>query len=831
MLMRQVVSPQDANRQSRQRFGRAISLDVIERALRNAYNGSMRDVTDLSRETIDTDPHLASVLTKRFRPLGALTGDVDPAEGPGVDEEKAEFYATVVREQLKQMNGFSRMVGRLAWGLWDGRACEELQWLDLVDGPSHPKYGQATLGVANSEWIHPRRLSFGPMRELRIIEDDWSYPGGFREYGLAVRDVPFKFVWWTPQLFGDYQEREGLAQRTMYWSFFKRFGARERMILCELYGKPLRWLEVDPTASVSEVALKDAERVADSLGGTFTARMPRGVKLHLDRPEHDSGKIHQEIIKDTDEQISKLVLGQIGTTQGVASGLNSNVGGVMQDEQGDVHGADANLLSEVIEDMLCDAIIAVNFGPGETTHAPTFTLRVVTPKDSAKETARLKGALDCGLPVRLSEAYEVVGFSQPAEGDPVVRMEQPAASGAFGTAPAARAVIVWPKGKAPLPGELQAPSRAAGSAEPSEEPAEEPDAEEPPEPAEPAGPALPSGGPLGSVLNVLAHAHCSHGVFCVAQQTQPDSANGSPETILRRSAAETNRIMERMVQAFEEAVRGLVAAGPIIAALSRARAQLDLRPLGRSLERRMMHGAALGALDALSEEQEEESADFVAAAIPIDFSSLGFDQMEKAFRSRQVLRRAAYDKLAGHAKQRAFTVAGVVADQALVTIQDELGKQIGRGASMGNFSRAIRRRMEDAGFVSTMQDLGNGQRAMSASHVEVVFRTNVLGAYNAGRLEQMRQPEVIARRPVWEIRSVQDDHARGTHKGANGTRLLATDPFWKTAYPPFGFNCRCRVVSRGPSFLQMVVDGSTLSGLPDEGFASGISSLLSPDVP
>ena len=58
--------------------------------------------------------------------------------------------------------------------------------------------------------------------------------------------MPYKFIEFMPRLFCDYPEREGLSPRILYWSFFSRFGTRERLILMELFGKP--WRIVKQTA-------------------------------------------------------------------------------------------------------------------------------------------------------------------------------------------------------------------------------------------------------------------------------------------------------------------------------------------------------------------------------------------------------------------------------------------------------------------------------------------------------------------------------------------------------------------------------------------------------
>src|SRR4051812_47413445 len=68
---------------NRTRFGRSLNMDRIESALRGAQYGAMRDLCDLARETVATDPHLAAILQKRINAVAALPFDIVPADGPG----------------------------------------------------------------------------------------------------------------------------------------------------------------------------------------------------------------------------------------------------------------------------------------------------------------------------------------------------------------------------------------------------------------------------------------------------------------------------------------------------------------------------------------------------------------------------------------------------------------------------------------------------------------------------------------------------------------------------------------------------------------------------
>ena len=1277
----------DARSEDRRRFGRGISMDVIENALRSAYRGSMRNITDILRETVETDPHLGSILNKRFGAVSALPYEVQPASGPGIDTDKAMFYAEVVRTQLRNMKSFRKNLNQLAWALFDGRACLEMQWVELMPGmgPTDQRFGATSMAVKEMDWIHPRRLSFGPHRELRIQPENVYTGGTFAKTGISVID-PFlsdKFVWWTPQLFGEYPEREGLGIRCMYYSFFKRFAARERMILTELYGKPWRIVTVDEESSAGADELSAADQIVDALGASYTARMPRGTKLEVISPGKSAGEVHQEVITESDKQNSKLVLGQTGTTDGVPAGLNSSQANVMQDEQLGVLIHDAGELSEVIETLVTDRTIAVNFGEDEVTHAPTFKLRGDLPADRTSELGRLDAALKAGLVVGRDEAYDISGFSVPDESQVVIRMDQPPTPPNAPVAPAARPVIIYPEGTTPDVGEQQPPSREAapdaglasagspagaasadstvtvnedrasrgleplttmeGAPDPrgemtvkefdatfeaaEAEAAAEVDATvdvatvEAPPPEEPAKQAM-NGAQITSVLDIVdkfrtkqldhgsalemlvvifpfsldqatkilgslpddaealaqtavgtpvaapaveavvedvedeededededeeldavgavvsalglsrhpdarlgnvaheiadgeylygeagihahellraleataldgvhshvfqlpsgdfvvtqldglhmhglqnvdvdetledgehehaidlggivmntgsgisahkhtlqvdatavdgAHKHTlevpdpdnpgstilvnslsageyaqilreaelpdfveshipdarsakqkkrkvyaddrvsitaeivtmpngkfrvtdsegngnfgeydthedaadrlaeiegfkdranasvrrrfslqmigtgdfdlsvmlayaqeqheteqaewtewvtrGHGDDCVALevgQDQQRTPNGSVEDYVVKGMRELTSQTALWANAYEGAVGESTSPVEIFAALGKAHRAMSTAEFGRVMERRKLQSMMLGVLDSVREiggdedagaetiqdvtdesqalgetvtEVQEQTSDVLdgllsarvtLAGVEDAFTKMPFAKAIAFFKKLGVLDRPSFERATAAIKLRSFTVAGVMNDQMLRTLQDELAKSIARGEDLRRFKQAMRLRLQQSGFLGHLGKLKTGQPALNASHIETVFRTNTLNTYNTGRYVHQSSPAVVAAFPVWEIRSLPPAAPgdRTTHYAANGVKLMANDAFWSQAYPPFGFNCRCRVVSRGRKDVAKVVPGTSVRGLPDRGFTSGRPAL------
>lgn len=264
--------------------------------------------------------------------------------------------------------------------------------------------------------------------------------------------------------------------------------------------------------------------------------------------------------------------------------------------------------------------------------------------------------------------------------------------------------------------------------------------------------------------------------------------------------------------------------------------------LAREIEQQILRGVMLGVLDVDWEVANEDKLEHVGLADPprpeaTPTSHAPFAEAVKAFRERQVMPRPAFDLLEGAARRKAFTVARMARQDLLDAAHAELarqlsgkpmatrkdpdtGKWIYEGPNLREFQEFAKERLESAGWTPA-----------NPSHVETVYRTNVMSAYATGRVAQMRAPAVLAAMPYWQIRGVGDDRQRPTHKRANGVILPANHPFWKKAYPPFGYNCRCRVVARSARWVQAnnATIGPPPDGLPDPGFESGLESL--PQIP
>jgi hypothetical protein len=142
---------------------------------------------------------------------------------------------------------------------------------------------------------------------------------------------------------------------------------------------------------------------------------------------------------------------------------------------------------------------------------------------------------------------------------------------------------------------------------------------------------------------------------------------------------------------------------------------------------------------------------------------------------------------------RAWSVAGVQANDMLADIRTAMDKAIAQGTTLDEFRRDI---------APLMTRLGWQGKGYQAWRTRVVYETNLSTAYAAGRYAEMTDPDVLAMRPFWRYRHSGAKHPRLNHKAWDGLVIEASSPWWQTHYPPNGWGCGCFVQAIGPRQLQ-----------------------------
>jgi len=131
----------------------------------------------------------------------------------------------------------------------------------------------------------------------------------------------------------------------------------------------------------------------------------------------------------------------------------------------------------------------------------------------------------------------------------------------------------------------------------------------------------------------------------------------------------------------------------------------------------------------------------------------------------------------------------------LQTTAEAVRSALKDGQTFDEFKKAILPRLERAGWSGNVVTTGGKEIVeLSAPYrLELIYRTQVQSAYQAGRYKQQMQNRT--QRPYLQYVAVMDSKTRPSHGALNEKVFPADDPFWDSFYPPNGFRCRCRVRS------------------------------------
>lgn len=149
-----------------------------------------------------------------------------------------------------------------------------------------------------------------------------------------------------------------------------------------------------------------------------------------------------------------------------------------------------------------------------------------------------------------------------------------------------------------------------------------------------------------------------------------------------------------------------------------------------------------------------------------------FDEASEWFSRRVVITGDQAKGINADVKQRAFWVGGGLQLEQIQRVFDELRKAQDSGEPFEQWRKRVRDTLRDD------------------AHAETVFRNAAQRAYNAGRWQQMNEPDVAQFRPYFMYDAVLDSRTTELCRSLDSTILPADHPFWKTHVPPLHHRCR-----------------------------------------
>jgi hypothetical protein len=151
------------------------------------------------------------------------------------------------------------------------------------------------------------------------------------------------------------------------------------------------------------------------------------------------------------------------------------------------------------------------------------------------------------------------------------------------------------------------------------------------------------------------------------------------------------------------------------------------------------------------------------------------------------------DDIKGRAHDKAFIVAGAAKADLIEDLHQAMNKAAADGRGLNGFQNNFKEIVSKNGWTGWT---GEGSAAGEAWRARIIYQTNMLTSYWAGRYQQMTNPGVLKLHPYWRyIHSENVMHPREEHVAWHGLTLLASHPFWKTHFAPNGYGCMCRITS------------------------------------
>ncbi len=361
--------------------------------LRAADQGDPVQYLELAEVIEERDPHYLAVLSTRKRSVGQIDITVEAASDDRRDVEMADM----VRGWLKR-DELTEEVFDILDCIGKGYSFTEIIW-DTSEGQWRP---------ARLEWRDPRWFRFDRM--------DLATPQMLNDSGQQVPLDPFKFIYANIKAKSGLALRAGLARVATWGWMFKAFTQRDWAIFTQTYGQPLRIGKWAPGASEEDKAT--LFNAVANIAGDCAAIMPESMTVDFIESKNvgSAHQLYKERSDWLDQQISKAVLGQTGTTDSVTGGLGS--GKEHREVQEDLERADARALSAILNRDLVRPWIDLEYGPQSSYP------RLVIARPEAEDLTALASALGTlvpiGLRVSASEVRDRFALAEPKVGDEIL---------------------------------------------------------------------------------------------------------------------------------------------------------------------------------------------------------------------------------------------------------------------------------------------------------------------------------------------------------------------------------------------------------------------------
>ena len=385
-----------------------LTPERLARILRAAEEGDADSYLELAEAMEEKDLHYAAVLGTRKRAVAGLELTVEAAS----DEARDVAAADLVRDFLNR-DELREELFNILDAIAKGYSVTEIVW-DTSKTPWLPK------GLKRRD---PRHFEFDRLGEELLLKDE-SGPEPLAAY---------KFIVHRCQAKSGLAIRGGLARAAAWFYLFKNFDIKSWLKFLEVFGLPLRLGKYGPGATESDkrTLLEAVRNITSDVGAIIPDTMMIEFVAAAAPGAKGTDNFYQ-FIDYIDKQVSKLVLGQTGTTD---TGQYVGTSDAHREVRDDIEVADAVQLAATLNRDLIRPLVSLNFG--ELALFPRLRIAREKREDLKALIENLSTLVPMGLEVEMSVIRDKLGLPEPPPG--AVVLTAPAAAGMPGFHKAVRA--------------------------------------------------------------------------------------------------------------------------------------------------------------------------------------------------------------------------------------------------------------------------------------------------------------------------------------------------------------------------------------------------------
>lgn len=386
-----------------------------------AEQGDALAYLELAEEMEEKDLHYRSVLSTRKLQVAGLPIQVEAASDSAEDVKAADLVRDVISSGVvaSAMQDILDAVGK-------GYSVCEIMW--NTEGRNWYPFAL--------EWRDPRWFIFD-----RLDGTTLRLKG---ENGLPEPLAPAKFVTHIHKSKSGLPIRGGLARPVAWYYLFKNFDIKSWVQFAQVFGFPLRLgrYGADATKEQREVLLRAVRSIAQDAA----AIIPDTMQVEFQATNaNGNAQLFKTLAEYFDRQVSKVVLGQTGTTD---TGQHVGTANAHEKVREDIEASDAMQLSATLTRDLARPLVDLNLGPRKR-----YPVIRVARKEEEDVTALVDNVVKLAAVapklVEVSVIRDKLGVPEPAPGADVIGMtgnvqqeDTPLSSSASKTAQAVESPVI-----------------------------------------------------------------------------------------------------------------------------------------------------------------------------------------------------------------------------------------------------------------------------------------------------------------------------------------------------------------------------------------------------